>query len=45
VGQKLRIFPEHMSTPCFIGVGVVQSLVFCVIFCRPLLVFLSEPTV
>ena len=45
VRQKLRIFPEHMRTPCFIGVGVAQSLVFCVMFCRPLFVFLAEPTV
>jgi len=35
--------PEHLSSSpvCFSGVFVTQSLVFCVVFCQPLFVYLS----
>jgi hypothetical protein len=37
--QELLTFPEHISPPPgFSGVRVAPSLVFCVVFCRPLLV-------
>ena len=40
--QELFTLPEHMSSPLeFIGVHVVQSLAFCVVFCRSLFVLLS----
>jgi hypothetical protein len=39
VKQELVTFPEHLSSsPVFCGVVVVQSLVFCVLFCRSLFV-------
>jgi len=42
VEQELLSFPEHMSSlTVFSGVRVARSLVFCVVFCRSLLVLLS----
>ena len=40
--QELFTLPEHLSSPLVYSVVyVVQSLVFCVVFCRSLLVLLS----
>ena len=40
--QELLTLPEHLSSPSvFSGVRVARSLVFSVVFCRPLLVFLT----
>jgi hypothetical protein len=37
--QELLILPEHMSSPpVVIGDCVAQSLVFSIVFCRPLFV-------
>jgi len=42
VEQKLLAFPEHLcSPPVFSGFRNIRSLVFCVLFCRSLLVLLS----
>ena len=42
VEQELLSLPKNMSlTPVFSGVCVGRSLVFCVVFCRSLLVFLA----
>ena len=42
---RTAILPNHMSslnfTPCFSEVHVARSLIFCVVFCRSLFVFLS----
>ena len=39
-GQELLTLPEHLSSPPdFSWVRVVQSLVFCVVFCRPMSFF------
>ena len=39
VGQKLQTLPEHyISYPVFSGVRVARYLVFCVMFCRSLVV-------
>ena len=41
VERELLPLPEHLnSSPVFSGVGVTRSLVFCVMFCRSLLVLL-----
>ena len=41
VEQELLTLPEHPSSPpALSGVHVVQSLVFCVVFCRSLFVIL-----
>ena len=38
VKQELFALPVHQrSPPVFSGVCVARSLVFCVVFCRPLL--------
>ena len=43
VKQKLLTILEHLSTiPAFSGVHVAQSLLLCVLFCRPLVVILWE---
>ena len=39
VEQELPILPEHLSSPSlFSGIHVAWSLVFCVMFCRSLVV-------
>ena len=38
----MRTLPEHLSSPLVCsGISVARSLVFCVVFCRSLFVFLS----
>ena len=42
VKQERHVLPEHPSSPpVFSGLCVARSLVFCVMFCRPLFVFWS----
>ena len=39
--KELLTLPDDVRYPlCFSGVRVTQSLVFCVVFCRPLLFLL-----
>ena len=41
VWQELPTLPGHVSLSVFSGVCVVQSLVFCVVFCRSLFAILT----
>ena len=41
VEQSLFTIPEHPSSPGLSGIRMVQSLVFCVAFCRPLFITYS----
>jgi len=42
VEQELPTLPEHLRLPpFFIGICVVRSSIFCVMFCRSLFAFLS----